>query len=113
MVASGELSALLKREGLIRTELDCHNCTSKGITPNRFIATINYDLNGNHKIECPRCGHHHYRVVKDGVVTGERYDSDHRTIDVPRGTLWKSETVPIIASTASSFLRDLWLNPNR
>ena len=109
----GELTPLLKRSGPVRTELDCHGCTEQGISPNRFIATINHDLNGNHEIECPRCGHIHYRVIKDGVVTGERYSSGYPTHKVERREMWKSETVPIVSSTASAFIRDLWLNRGR
>lgn len=108
MAASGELSALLKREGLVRTDLDCHGCSEQGL-PNKFIATINHDLNGNHEIQCPRCGHIHYRVIQDGVVTSERYKSGYPTHKVERLDLWRAEDKPIVASTASAFIRDLWL----
>ncbi len=95
---------ILKREGLIRTDLYCHNCNSN------FTAVINHDLDGNHEIECPRCGHYHYRVIKGGIVTSDRYDSDHRTHVVEKRDMWKSTTQPIVTSTATAFMRDLWLN---
>lgn len=108
MSKPGELDPLLKREGLARTDMDCHRCSELGY-PNQFIAVIDHDLDGNHAIECPRCGHLHYRVVKQGRVTGDRYDSDRRTHKIDRRNVWKSETRPIISSTASAFLRDRWL----
>jgi hypothetical protein len=52
-------------------------------------------------------------VIKDGVVTSERYKSGYPTHKVTRVDSWQSETVPIVASTASAFLRDRWLNPGR
>lgn len=55
--------------GTKRTEVYCHEC-------NRYFAVeLNYNLNGNHKIRCPNCGHIHYRVIEKGIVTGERYNS--------------------------------------
>lgn len=108
-MSGGTLDALLKREGLVRTELDCHGCSEQGL-PNRFIATINHDLDGNHEIECPRCGHIHYRVIKEGRVTSERYSSGYPTHKIERRNVWKSESLPIVASTASAFIRDSWLN---
>jgi hypothetical protein len=35
--------------------------------------TLDDGLDGNHIITCPKCGHEHYRVIKNGEVTGERY----------------------------------------
>lgn len=109
MAGQSQLEPLLTRSGLVRTELDCHGCTEQGITPNRFIATVDYSLNGNHEIECPRCGHIHYRVIKDGKVTSERHNSGYPTHKVARRNVWKADSLPIVSSTASAFLRDLWL----
>ena len=50
-------------EGIQRTDVDCTDCGRV------FIAKINHDLNGNHKILCPHCGHEHWRTIKKGVVT--------------------------------------------
>lgn len=35
--------------------------------------------NGNFTVKCGNCGHEHYRVLKDGVVTEDRHNSavDH------------------------------------
>lgn len=94
---------------MVRTDLHCHECVSRG-NPANFVAKIDYDLNGNHEIECPRCGHLHYRLVKDGRVTSERYHSDNATHKVARRDMWKSATQPIVTSSATAFMRDLWLN---
>jgi hypothetical protein len=53
----------------MRSDVYCTNCAGK------FIATLDLDLNGNHEITCPLCQHVHYRVVKDGVVTEDRWRS--------------------------------------
>ena len=36
---------------------------------------MDLSLNGNHIIECPHCGHEHYRVIKRGKVTSDRWQS--------------------------------------
>lgn len=100
---SGALEELLKKNGLHRTDVYCHDCNTT------FVAQLNYSLNGNHEVECPKCGHHHFRKIVNGVVTSERYDSDHRTHKVENRCVWKSETVPMQTSTASAFLRERWL----
>lgn len=52
-----------------KQELHCHNC-------NRYVQfTIDLELNGNHVLNCPNCGHEHCRVVKDGIITADRWDS--------------------------------------
>lgn len=30
-------------------------------------------LHGNYTVKCGHCGHYHYRVIKEGVVTGDRH----------------------------------------
>jgi hypothetical protein len=51
------------------TEIHCHNC-------NGYIRfTLDKSKNGNHILNCPKCGHEHCRVVRDGIVTDERFDS--------------------------------------
>lgn len=110
MAAIGVLQELLKREGQVRTDLYCHGCAENNL-PTNFIAIIDFDIEGNHEIECPRCGHIHYRVVKNGVVTSDRYSSGYPTHKVERKNMWKSQTTPgVAASVASSFIRDRWLN---
>lgn len=52
-----------------RSTVNCTNCAGS------FIAELDLSLNGNHEITCPLCQHVHYRVVRDGVVTEDRWRS--------------------------------------
>ena len=47
----------------------CHACGQNM----RF--ELDLDLNGNHVLDCPKCGHEHCRVVENGRVTGDRWDN--------------------------------------
>ena len=51
-----------------RQELHCHEC-------DKYVQ-FNFDmsLNGNHVLKCPNCGHEHCRVVKNGIITSDRWD---------------------------------------
>lgn len=35
---------------------------------------LNMNLEGNHIMNCPNCGHKHYRVVKGGIITSDRHN---------------------------------------
>ena len=51
-----------------RQELHCHAC-------NQYVQfDIDVELNGNHVIICPNCGHEHCRVVRNGIITEARWD---------------------------------------
>ena len=52
-----------------RQELYCHACDRN------VLFVVDMELDGNHVLNCPNCGHEHCRVVKDGVITGDRWDS--------------------------------------
>lgn len=93
-----------KREGIVRTDMNCHDCS------HNFIAELNYSLEGNHIIECPYCGHEHCRVITGGQITSERWDSRHRRVDVNGRRVWKHDSQPAKTSTAAMFMRDRWLN---
>ena len=56
-------------EDKIVTIEPCHACQSM------MRIFLDIGLNGNHIITCPNCGHEHYRVVKDGIVTEGRWGS--------------------------------------
>lgn len=53
-------------------ELWCHSCTQYV----QFM--IDYDLDGRHILNCPNCDHEHYRVVRNGEITAERWGQDPR-----------------------------------
>ena len=90
-------------------ELHCHNCNGYVQFP------IDMSLNGNHELKCPACGHSHYRVVENGIITGERYDSANRTFQVNQTSI----TYTLTASTSYATMNwgggsygtgDLWGN---
>lgn len=90
--------------GVTRTDMHCHAC-SKG-----FIAELDFSINGNHVVECPRCGHEHCRVIIDGRITDDRWGTRGYTNTVKGRSFWKSNVLPAQTTTAAAFLRDLWLN---
>ena len=40
------------------------------------------NMNGNYTIKCGHCGHEHYRVIKNGVVTEDRHNKNYKDVDV-------------------------------
>lgn len=99
--------------GVQRTDCHCHNCNGN------FVAELDFDLNGDHEIHCPRCAHIHYRTIKDGKVTEARYSSDNVVARVDGRSTWvagvvkKGESGKIEGakvSTVALFLRERWLN---
>lgn len=90
----------------IRTEMYCHACRSN------FVAELEGGISGRHLIECPGCGHEHYRVIKDGVVTGDRWgqDSDNNSKTVRARSTWKSTVIQAKTSTVSQHIRERWMN---
>jgi DNA-directed RNA polymerase subunit RPC12/RpoP len=90
-----------------RTDLYCHNCCKN------FVAELDVSVDGDHVIECPYCAHEHCRVVKAGKVTEVRWETRaqrQNIIKVDRRSVWKAGDTPIQTSSASSFIRDRWLD---
>jgi len=56
-------------------------------------------LNGNHEIYCPECGHVHCRVVKDGIVTEDRWDQRNGSM----GTTAAILTTNVTNSSTSTY----------
>ena len=95
---------VFKNTGQTRTDLYCHHCGKN------FIALIDFSLNAQFLIICPICNHEHYRTVKNGIVTGDRWNSASNTIKIEKRHIWKHDTLPIQTSTVSHFLREKWMN---
>ena len=38
-----------------------------------FLTFLRSDMTGNYAIKCPGCGHIHYRVITEGLVTKDRH----------------------------------------
>ena len=88
----------------VRTDMNCTHCSKN------FIATLDMTLDGNHVVECPYCAHEHCRVIKKGVVTGDRWESRAQRHNVHKRNVWKSDSRPAMTTTAAEHIRDLWLN---
>ncbi len=98
-----------QHDGTVRTAMNCHACS------HGFLAEIDHALGRGAPhpliISCPHCGHHHYRVILDGVVTDERHgQGDGVDAFQAKVKTWKHETLPAKASTTSEFLKHRWLN---
>jgi len=95
---------ILWGEGLVRSDMNCTNCSKN------FIAELDHSIDGNHIVECPYCSHEHCRVIKDGKILSDRWDSREQRVDVSKRRVWKHNVLPMKTSTASAFIREKWLN---
>lgn len=93
--------------GVQRTDLSCHSCSRQ------FVAELDLDVEGDYIIECPFCGHQHYRKVIGGKITESRWgqdsSADRSRLLSPR-SVWKSSVIKAQTSTVSHFLRERWIN---
>jgi DNA-directed RNA polymerase subunit RPC12/RpoP len=111
MAQEGELELdgfELKGKGIVRTEESCTECRKV------IVAKINFDINGNHRIVCPHCGHVHFRVIKDGKMTGERWSYEDRNgevdwVEAPTDTAWSNETLEVKTTSAHEHIRNRFL----
>lgn len=95
---------LLTNGELTRTDLYCNECRKD------FVAMLAFNLDGNHKVRCPHCGHIHWRVIAGGRVTGDRWNGAAGQVwEIGTQHVWASAVAPMATSTASAYLRDLWL----
>ena len=51
-----------------RQVLNCPECHRT------FRFNLDFELDGNHEITCPGCGHIHYRVITNGKITEDRFN---------------------------------------
>ena len=56
-------------------------CEFYGHCGGYIYVKLNLELNGNHVVNCPNCGHKHYRVVKNGIITEDRFNESFRLAD--------------------------------
>lgn len=96
----------LEGGGIQRTELYCHSCNKN------FIAQLDFSISGNYVIECAHCGHEHWRTIKDGKITEDRWGSqiNNNVTRVSGRSVWKSSVIKAETSTVAHFLRERWLN---
>jgi len=55
-------------------EFSCTAC------PKVFDFKLNTSLNGNYKIHCPNCGHVHFRILRNGEITEDRFNEHDTSI---------------------------------
>ncbi len=92
-----------KADGIVRTDMYCHDCSKT------FYASIDFDIDGNHTIICPYCGHEHCRVIENGQVTSERWDSKWgNTIDRTE-RVWSHQSLKMETTSAANYLRNKWI----
>ncbi len=91
-----------------RQELHCHEC-------GRYVQfTVDLGVSGNRVIICPQCGHEHCRVVRNGFITDQRWDTRNRDngMWISSGNTTTvtsfSNYATASASTASGWLADSW-----
>lgn len=93
-----------RNKGQVRTDVLCTNCHRT------FIAQLDFDIDGNHVVECPYCGHEHCRTIRAGVITGERWDGRAQRVDVAKRNVWKSDVIQATTHSAAWFIRERWMN---
>lgn len=95
-----------------RQELFCHNRKS-------YVRFNVPESDGEFIVRCPNCGHEHFRVVRDGVITEERWGSSN-SVASPLSPVYATGTSTAntsfisssgtSATTANSFIAQSWLN---
>ena len=84
-------------------ELFCQECGKYVRFP------IDLSLDGNHEITCPNCGHIHYRVVKKGIITEDRYNPNAYTYHVATyQTTVSASSYYQDMSTDSNYTQQAW-----
>jgi uncharacterized protein YbaR (Trm112 family) len=97
-----------------KQELFCHAC-------GKYVQFDVPETDGNLIVVCPNCKHEHCRVVKDGVITEDRWDSrngaGNGAVMYATGTSSASTSFitsyTVTASSATvgiSFIAQSWLN---
>lgn len=97
-----------------KQELYCHEC-------GKYVQfELDMSLNGNHVLNCPNCGHEHCRVVKDGVISDDRWDSrnslnyGYTYIPITSGITYSNtstfNTYNSATASTSLFLYSAWMN---
>ena len=58
----------------VKKEFSCTSCQKY------FDIKLNMSLDGNYRIHCPNCGHVHYRMVKAGKITDNRFTDNSESV---------------------------------
>lgn len=83
-------------------ELYCHAC-------NKYVQfSLDLSTNGNYGLNCPSCGHVHYRSVINGRITGRRWGTSNAICISTMGTTTTSTFDTCL--TGSTFTYQAWMN---
>jgi uncharacterized protein YbaR (Trm112 family) len=89
-----------------RQELHCHNCG------NYVQFSIDTEKDGQHILNCPNCRHHHFRVVRNGKITGDRWGQDlsqNLTSYFASTITYSTASIYTTTNTSASFARNSWI----
>lgn len=105
-----------------RQELNCPECQGT------YRFNLDFELDGDHEVVCPGCGHTHYRVIENGRITETRYQpyASHATYAATGYQMYSTSTGgtstatsydtggtgsgTISYGTGDTFLRNSWMN---
>lgn len=65
---------MVSKKDTVRKEFFCSECS------NYFDTYLRLNMSGNFVVECPGCGHRHYRSINGGIVTEKRHDDYDRDV---------------------------------
>jgi len=86
-----------------KQELYCHEC-------GMYVQfELDLGLNGNHVLKCPNCNHEHCRVVKNGKITDERWDSRNNTYSVSYAT-FSTSSLCLYSTDSTGYMVGSWFN---
>ncbi len=94
-----------------RQELYCHGC-------NGYVQfNLDTSLNGNHVLNCPKCGHQHHRYVNNGIIEGAMRSTPNVLSYRASSTTWTStstwDTYTSSDTTGTggpTFLYEAWMD---
>ena len=87
-----------------KQELHCHAC-------NKYVQfELDMGVNGNHVLNCPNCNHEHCRVVRDGMITGERWDARNGPSVFVSSTTTSGTAMYDTSSSSTTYLSLSWVN---
>lgn len=89
-----------------RQELWCHECH------NYVQFDLDFSLDGNHILNCPRCGHAHCRVVRGGKITDIRWATGNGSTYTctASSVTWSATSTYATSSSTDPFLYSSWMN---
>ena len=88
-----------------KQELYCHGC-------HQYVQfELDMEVNGNYTLDCPSCGHKHYRLVRDARITDTRWAVEPLN-DLPVIHIYAtgSSDTSTSASNGSTTFYDLYLS---